>query len=315
MKASSYGPEAPGRCDAARVAGGPRRRDRDLLGAQEKHGRVTDLRAAGPNGQAETRASHQDEPAVGGRDHRSVDEIRLADELRDESGARRFVEIERRSELLDAAAVHDGDPIGQGQGLLLVVGHVDHGDAEAFVQVLQLELHLGAELLVQRPEGLVHEKHRRLEDEGAGQGDPLLLAARELARIATAETLEPYQRERPRDALADPSREELPHPEGKSEVLGHRHVREERVVLEDHPHISLERRIEGDRSALDQDVALGGDGESGDARERRRLAGAGRPEQREELARPDRQGDAVDGPHCAEGLDDSLQPDLGALRR
>ena len=52
------------------------------------------------------------------------------------------------------------------------------------VQVLDLELHLLAQLLVERAERLVHQKQRRLEHDGAGQRDALLLSARKLARIA-----------------------------------------------------------------------------------------------------------------------------------
>ena len=49
---------------------------------------------------------------------------------------------------------------------------------------LQLELHLLAQLQVERAERLVEQQHLRPVDERAGERDPLLLAAGELARAA-----------------------------------------------------------------------------------------------------------------------------------
>ena len=59
----------------------------------------------------------------------------------------------------------------------LVVGDVDHGDAEALVQLPDLELHLLAQLLVERAQRLVHQDQLRLEHQRAGDRDALLLAA------------------------------------------------------------------------------------------------------------------------------------------
>ncbi len=65
---------------------------------------------------------------------------------------------------------------------------------------LQLELHLLAELHVERAERLVEEQRGRPVDEGAREGDPLLLAARELARAAATE---PFEADHAQD-LVDP---------------------------------------------------------------------------------------------------------------
>ena len=64
--------------------------------------------------------------------------------------------------------------------------HIDDGDAEAFVNVLDLVLHLFAQLLVEGAQRLVHQHQIGLEHQGAGNGDALLLAARQLARAAVA---------------------------------------------------------------------------------------------------------------------------------
>ncbi len=51
---------------------------------------------------------------------------------------------------------------------------------------LQLDLHLVAQLLVERAERLVEQQHARLGDERAGERDALLLAAGQLVRMAVA---------------------------------------------------------------------------------------------------------------------------------
>jgi hypothetical protein len=53
--------------------------------------------------------------------------------------------------------VEDGDAVRHGQRFRLVVRDVHDGHAELLVQVLDLELHLLAKLLVERAERLVHE--------------------------------------------------------------------------------------------------------------------------------------------------------------
>ena len=67
---------------------------------------------------------------------------------------------------------------------------VDEGDPEVVLDRLQLELHLLAQLQVERAERLVEQQHLRPVDERPRERDPLLLAAGELARLARAEALE-----------------------------------------------------------------------------------------------------------------------------
>src|SRR5581483_7324480 len=64
-------------------------------------------------------------------------------------------------------------------------------EAHLVLNALQLELHLLAELQVERAERLVEEEHPRPVHERARQRDALLLPARELLRPAAAVALEP----------------------------------------------------------------------------------------------------------------------------
>ena len=119
-----------------------------------------------------------------------------------------LVEIRRRAELLDPAGVHDRDSVRHRHRLLLVVRDVDEGDADVVLDRLQLELHLLAELEVERAERLVEEQHARLVHERAREGDALLLAAGELARLALVEPREADQaQDLDHAALEVPARE------------------------------------------------------------------------------------------------------------
>ena len=96
------------------------------------------------------------------------------------------VELARGVDLLDAALVEDGDAVGHRQRLVLVVGDEDEGDAELALQLLQLALHLLAQLQVERAQRLVEQQHAGLVDQRARQGHALALAAGQLHRVARA---------------------------------------------------------------------------------------------------------------------------------
>ena len=107
------------------------------------------------------------------------DVIGLADEVGDEERRWRIVDFTRRARLGDAAGMHDTDEIAHGERLLLVVGDEQKGDAKLALQGLQLELHRGSQLAVERRQRLVEQQHRGPVDDGAGKRHALLLAAGE----------------------------------------------------------------------------------------------------------------------------------------
>jgi hypothetical protein len=106
-----------------------------------------------------------------------VERVQGADEVGDERGLGPVVDLARAADLLDPAAVHDGDPVGHRERFLLVVRDVDEGRPDVALNRLQLQLHLLAELHVERAERLVEEQRGRRVDERPSQGDALLLAA------------------------------------------------------------------------------------------------------------------------------------------
>ena len=118
---------------------------------------------------------------------RAFEHVHVADEIGDETRVRRLVDLGRRRHLHDLALVHDGDAVGHGHRLFLVVGDDDEGQAELLLQVHQLELRFLAQLLVERAERLVEQQHLRPLGDRAGQRHALALAAGELVRLALGE--------------------------------------------------------------------------------------------------------------------------------
>ena len=100
--------------------------------------------------------------------------------------AREVVDLGRRADLLDPAVAHDDDPVGQRERLLLVVGHVDRRDPELALDRPDLLAQDDPDLGVERRQRLVEEQDLRLDGERAGERDALLLAARQLVRVAVA---------------------------------------------------------------------------------------------------------------------------------
>ncbi len=180
---------------------------------------------------------------------------------------------------------------------------------------LQLDLQVLAEAGVERSERLVEQQHARAQDEGARERDALLLAARELARLALLVARELHQRERLGDRLGALALRDLLVLEPEGDVVGHVEVREERVALEHGVDVAAVRRRLRDVLAVEQDAPAGRPLEARDHAQRRRLAAAGGPDHGEELARRHVHVDAVDRDDVgAERLDELLEPDF-ALHR
>jgi hypothetical protein len=107
---------------------------------------------------------------------------------------------------------------------------------------LQLELHLLAQLQVERAERLVEQEHPWLVHERASECDALLLAAGELPWLALLVPERPtssrIENTRPRTSLLLTPLRRRP----KATFSKMAQVREERVRLEDGIHVALVRR-------------------------------------------------------------------------
>ena len=172
--------------------------------------------------------------------------------------------------------------------------------------------HADAELRIEVRQRLVHEEGLRLADDRAPHRDTLALAAGERGRAPVEQLGEAQQLGH---LLDPPTRVVLRRPadfQSVAEVLAHRHVRVQRVVLEDHRDVAMPRREVGDVTVADADVPLGDVLEPRDHPQQRRFAAARRAHEDHELAVPDLERNVVDRHDAAgEPLRDVTEGDAG----
>ena len=206
-------------------------------------------------------------------------------------GAR--VHLRRRPHLLDHAAVHDRDVVGDRERLLLVVRHVQRGDPELELDAADLLAQLHAHLRVERRQRLVEEQHARLDRERARKRDALLHAARELMRVAVARVPEADELEQVVDALASgpPCRgrgsSARTRRSGGRVMFGNSEYAWKTIPMSRLLGATPVRSLPSTRMRPDVRAV-----EPGDEAQRGRLAAARRAEQRQELALAERDVDA-----------------------
>ena len=93
----------------------------------------------------------------------------------------------RRGAGNDAAGLEQDNARGEEQSFAQIVSDEDDGLAEAAGEGAEFALELGARDGIERAEGLVHQKDRRIGGEGAGDADALTLAAGKFAGAAMGE--------------------------------------------------------------------------------------------------------------------------------
>ena len=178
------------------------------------------------------------------------------------------------------------------------MGDVDRRITVFVVQPADFKAHLFAQIGIEVGQRLVEQKRLRLDDQGAGQRHALLLAARQLAGIALREDFEFCGCQNGREFFRNRVAIDLPQAKPIDDIFGDRHVRPQRVALEDHRHVALlgrqRARRRGDDALAHADLAGGRLDEAGDEAQRRGLAAAGRAQQAHQAAMLDRQRHIID---------------------
>ena len=169
----------------------------------------------------------------------SLEHIAGADEARDEFGFRPVVNILRAAELVDHAGVHHRDQVGSGHRLRLVVGDIDGGVAVFVMQPADFKTHLLAQIGVEVRQGFVEQQGFRLDDQGAGQRHALLLSAGQFAGITLRQNFEFGGFKDDVEFFGDGGAIDLSQPQAIDDIFGDRHMRPQRVALEDHRHLAL----------------------------------------------------------------------------
>ena len=186
--------------------------------------------------------------------------------------------------------VHDGNPIAHSERLFLVVSDVEERHPQAPVELAELGLHFAPQLEIQRTERLIEQHDLGLQDDRAGQGDPLPLAARKLTGHPMCEDawIQPDRLESASNPAGDVGRRNASALEAERDVAAHIQVRKQRVALEHHPELPRIGPLLVDATAGDPDLAGVGILEPGQESKRGGLPAARRAQQGEELTALDR---------------------------
>ena len=164
------------------------------------------------------------------------------------------------------------------------MSHVHGGHAQGGLQLHDLRAGLHAQLGIQVGQGLIHEEHLRLADNGASHGHALALTAGEILGLAIQELLQAQSSGSRQHALLDFRLGGLSHLEGETHVLFHAHVWVEGVILEHHGDIALFGLSSGDILATDGDASTGGVLQPSESAQGGGFAAARGPDQHQELS-------------------------------
>ncbi|MNT10347.1 hypothetical protein D3C72_1451730 [compost metagenome] len=214
----------------------------------------------------------------------SGEHIHLAQEVGHEQIGGALVQGIGRAHLLHDAVMHDGHAVGNRQGFFLVVRDEHGGQPQALLQGTDFLAHFQPQLGVQVGQGLVQQKHLGFDGQRTRNRHALLLAARQLARIAVAQFGHAHHVQHAAYLRVALGLGHLVHFQPEGHVLGHRHVRKQRIALEHHAGVALVNRQPGHVGVADKDAAGRGGDEAGDHAQGRRLAAAAGAQERDQLA-------------------------------
>ena len=201
------------------------------------------------------------------------------------------------------AVVHDDHLPAQAVGLIPVVGDQQGGACERGQQAAHFALHFFPQVAVQGAERLVQHQDAGAAHQDAGQGGALLLAAGQLGRTVPGHLFQTH----------GPQHIPAAGPAGggvffglqaAEDVLLHRHVGEQGIVLEQQPHTPLlGRQVDAffavkQHPAVQHNAAPVGLDDAGDAAEGHAFAAARGPQNRRggvSGGEPGPEGEAVKG--------------------
>src|SRR5581483_6763805 len=166
------------------------------------------------------------------------DYVARTDETCDEFRAWPVVDFLGRACLLDLAGIHDRDQISGRHCLRLIVRHVDSRVAIRVMQPANLKSHFLTQVCVEIGQRLVEQKGLGLHDQRTRQRDTLLLAAGQFAGVTLCQGRQLRRSKNRFELLADRVAVHLAELEAVNDIFSDRHVRPQRVALENHRHVS-----------------------------------------------------------------------------
>ena len=177
---------------------------------------------------------------------------------------------------------------------------------------LQLQTQFGAQLGVERRQRLVHEVDRRIAHQRPPDRDPLHFAAGKPRRPVAELAADVQQFRRLLNALANCRFRDAAgrRAQRKGEIVVDGQVGIQRILLKDERDIPRPRRVARHVVAVDRNRTVVGALKARNQPKRRRLAGAARPQQHDELAIVDGQRQVAHRFDAAKTLVDVAQDDV-----
>ena len=127
---------------------------------------------------------------------------------------------------------------------------------KSFLQLDNFGAHLHAQGGVEIRQRFIHQKHARLADNRATQGDSLALTARQFFRPSLKHTFNTEQASGLAHAIFDFRFRNPSQPHSKSNVRIHVKMREERVVLEHHRDVAVVRQLVSYVLTIEENLTL-----------------------------------------------------------
>ncbi len=159
----------------------------------------------------------------------------------------------RRADLDEATVREVRDAVAHREGFERVVGDHEHRRRQVVVQLEHERAHVLAERLVESAERFVEQHRARTGDEGAGEGDPLALASRELVHAPRPKAAQLDAFEHLVGPFASFGLGNAANLKRKGDVVEHAHVGEQARVLEDHRHVAALGREVVHRLPVEED--------------------------------------------------------------
>ena len=101
----------------------------------------------------------------------------MPDKLRRIGGGRPAIYFPRRRHLLQFSRAQQRDAVRHHHGLFLIVGDEDERDADLALQRFQLDLHLPAQVRIERGKWFIEQQQSRAVHQRPSQRNALLLPA------------------------------------------------------------------------------------------------------------------------------------------
>ena len=245
---------------------------------------------------------HGDPAGVCG--HHPGKEVGLSHKISDIPAFRCVIQFPWRANLHDPAALHHANAVRHRQRLFLIVGDQNKGDAQLTLQGQQFDLHVTAQLFVQRRHRFIQQQQLGLVDDGARQGHALLLAARHFIGAARAITGQAHGFQRPVNRAGD-RRTRQPWPllaQAIGDIVKHAQMRKQRIMLKHHVDRAAIGRQIVDPHPVQQHIARGWHLKPRQHPQGGGLAAPRRAEKRQKLAPADRQADIAGRHNLTEQL-------------